>query len=293
MLKIIFIISIFKIVSASASSCGIMSQSSSLIVNGEFSWQNEFPWMTIISRKDNGTWSHHGSGSLISAKHIIAHALAVSYVDLSSQLLPISPKRVKIYLGSVKYGDMREQGSLHMTVSNITIHPNATKVSNSLSVNKFAIIKLSNAVNFTEFIRPVCLWTFSHNMEEIIGRDAYIVGYGVNFKGRETLTRKYARMTVTNSSACEQIYSNELKFENSTSSRFFCAIGKNNEGPCKKDNQLFFKVGNSWHLRGILSTVVYLENGSCHVKKPVLFEDIVGSVKWIESVVKDEENVDV
>jgi hypothetical protein len=228
--------------------------------------------MAVISIEDDGDWGYFGSGSLISQKHVLAHAAAVSYTDDSKNSIPVSNDRAVIYLGTTKYGNLSEPGSMKVGVHSIVNHPLARKVLPTLRINQISVVTLDRDVAFTEFIRPVCLWPLKTSIEQFNGKDAYAVGYGRDHTGEDSLVRKHVRVTIEQT--CKNNYAKELQFNNET--RHFC-VDANDEGrPCANDDQLFIKIGSNWFIKGTLVTIVTEDNGngSCSKGNQALYEDI-------------------
>jgi len=270
------------------SECGVISGSSGLIQGGNYSQRNEFPWMAIISVETHRIKSHKGSGSLISKRHVIVKARAVSTLESSRLWKPVDPKHVEIYLGTKRFGDLSAEGSLKVGASKIQNYPNARKVSISFSIFNFAVITLDQDISFNDFIRPICLWNFDADFEkEIIGKITYAVGYGVDETGAISLKRKHVSTTITDDETCQFEYSTEL--EQGSESKFFCILGtdNNNNGPCHYDSQLYIKVQSAWYLKGIMcSARMYFGFKICAVSYPILVEDISPYVEWINKELK-------
>jgi hypothetical protein len=261
--------------------CGIMSQSAGLIHGGELSKRDQFPWMAIISVRSAGLWAHTGSGSLISHRHVLAHAISVSYFDEAQDLFPVSTDRVKVLLGTTEYNNLEEEGSLEVDVIKISNHPSARGAFSSLEVNAISVITLDQNLTFTQYIRPVCLWPFHSELSELAGREAFAVGYGRDQVGVDILTRKQLRVTIQ--TTCSGYYDEELQFQNET--RLFCAKGNDEEGgPCYRDIQLYMKVGYSWFIKGFLATTYNYNNGTCSIGYPYLYEDVEPNVSVIKSL---------
>lgn len=271
------------------SNCGIISGPTGLIQGGNFSRRHEFPWIAIIAVESHGLKIHKGSGSLISSRHVIVKARAVSILDDTQKWIPVSPEKVEIFLGTTKFGDLSDAGALKVGVQKIQNYPNARKISSSFSIFNFAVVTLDQNVTFNDFIRPICLWNIESDFEnEIIGKVAYAVGYGVDKNGIVSLTRKHVSITIIDDSTCRYDYKYEL--EQGKESKFFCILGTddNNNGPCHYDSQLYIKVQSTWYLKGILcSARMYLGNKICAVSYPILVEDISSYVEWIYDEIKN------
>lgn len=265
------------------SECGIMSSTSGLVQGGKFSSRNQFPWSAIIATdlKLNGVFTHFGSGSLISSKHVIASSGGVSYLDGGNYLIPLSTRRVKVILGTTKF-DLSQPEVMKVGVEKIVNNREARKLLPSLYIYRISIVVLEHDVMFTEFIRPVCIGSFGPNSIQFIENYAFAVGYGTDETGEYSLTRKHVRMTMT---SCENFYDDLLLMRNlfAKDLRLFCATGNGMEGPCYKDNSFYIKSSSKWFLKGILTAVIKDGNGTCSVERSVMYEDVSSSIEWIQT----------
>jgi uncharacterized protein YebE (UPF0316 family) len=259
--------------------CGIMSSSSGLIQKGKFSSRTDFPWMaSIVDSQD-----FNSSGALISRKHVLTRAAVVGgWNDDKTKFTAIEKSRFKIYLGSLQH--VSDQNIFNG--QEIILHPNIKEIDKT-ETNDIAIIVLSSSVKFSDFIRPVCLWTFGDNLNLIQNLPIYAVGYGRDENGIVSNVRKHAKVTLMNHNDCEEKYSFAKTFFNKNKS--FCVIGDKNESPCLFDGCLFVKFNGKWYLRGILLRMFTYSNGSCAVGSsyPFLYHDIAKNIKWIETIVEN------
>lgn len=270
--------------------CGVMSASSGLIQGGYYSTQNQFPWIAIISIKNESTniWDQNGSGSLISRRHVLVKSRYISKFDKYEQYVPISTENIKIFLGTTKYNDLSQEGSIKIGVSKIRLYPHARRIVPGFSVFNFAILTLEDDVNFSDFIRPVCLWRNELNSRMYPGQQMMAVGYGRDLSGQISKTRKHVPVQVTSTDECSIEYKDELT--QTKESRFFCIKEiLADHGPCKFDTQLYVKIDSAWYLRGeMISSRTNNETLQCYPSFPVAVEDIAPYIDWIDQEIKDE-----
>lgn len=270
--------------------CGIMSSSAGLIQGGFNSTQTQFPWIAILSVRTGGIWDQNGSGSLISRRHVLVKSRYVATLDEYNKYIAISPEDVEIFLGTTQYNDLSQEGSIKMDVTKINLYPNSRKIDEDMKMSlfNFAILTLESDVNFSDIIKPVCLWTHQHNTKMHAGQKLMAVGYGRDLTGEISKIRKHVAVQVTNSYECEQEYAAEL--EMITESRFFCIKEiVSGHGPCKFDSQLFMKVGSVWYLKGeMISSRINPDTLFCEVSFPIVVEDISDYVEWIDEQIRSE-----
>lgn len=265
----------------------MMSHAAGLSSNIEnISKRTQFPWMAIISVEDSGIWYHNGSGSLISHRHIIASASSTSYMktDECGRLTAVPAERIRIFLGTTKFNDLSQSGSLQVGVTSVINHPDSKVLYANTIINQIAMIILDHEVAFTEFIRPVCLWSFADESNDTIKNEAFAVGYKHDNKSCCSMIRKHFHVKMICEDTCQNRYHEELVFRNET--KLFCMQGSENEDekPCNRNNQLFIKINANWYLKGISTAFNPAENSTCVVKTPVLYEDVVPFVSWIKTL---------
>lgn len=262
--------------------CGIMSASRGLIQNGNYSKINDFPWMaTIVDHMHvNGV---NSSGALISSKHVLTRGKIfphwsdvrfwwnvkklINWNDLSN---------IKIYLGSLQHISDKNV----YDIDHVHLQPDRKKIGQGKYFNNLAIIRLKTAVEFSDLIRPVCLWNFTDiNLKHV---QFFAAGYGRDSSGSMTNFRKFTRVTF------QRIFT-ELG-DTSTSSRINTRIeiiGSNSGSACEFDETLSIKYNGIWYLKGILAEDFRFNNKTCNSDTSFLYEDVSQHIEWIESKINN------
>lgn len=261
--------------------CGRMSHSAGLIIGGELSKRNQFPWSVIISKLLNNIWWNDESGSLISNKHILTNPNSVSYANGETYKV-FETDRVKVMVGTTIVNVLSDSSAFVVGVSKIVNHPGARHLAN-LQINAVAVVTLDREISFTEFIRPVCLWSFGDNLNDIVGKTAFAVGYGKDETGKESLTRKHISVTVKTDQECRNVFVSQNQFRNETA--LFCVKDNGKDSPCEHDQHLYMKVDSNWYVKGTRSSY-FVKDGTCDVDKPTLYEDVSQFVPWILSQIE-------
>ncbi|XP_011858838.1 PREDICTED: serine protease gd-like [Vollenhovia emeryi] len=106
------------------------------------------------------------------------------------------------------------------------IHPECTSESNADS--DIAILILKQPIEFSPIIKPICLWSGSFSLDDVVNRTRYIVGWGEDALGRFYVHEQ--RMTR------ETCLRNNRSFDDITSPRTFCA-GSLEVSPCHGDSE--------------------------------------------------------
>jgi len=263
-----------------APKCGVMTRSAGLVQGGSFSTREQFPWQVSILKSVNEEFIHRGSGSLITMKHVLAEASAVSdHEEETKKMIALDKHRIKLFLGTLKFDEATTFGSIEVNgdgIAEILVHPNA--LDGRPSVADIAIISLKNRLHRSKFISPVCLWT-GNDADDSIGLTAYGVGYGRDESGQISGIRKHAKMFIISDSECNSFW---RQFKTSTNqSEYFCALGTETESACGRDHSLYVKRNGFWFIRGLLSLVVAINDGVCVLGQPLLYESVAFYRNWI------------
>jgi len=131
---------------------------SSRIVRGNDTTPGAYPWAVGIQFLDK----LYCGGSLISSHFIITAAHCVK---------GINPDRIRLILGD--HDRRRDEAHQELRlIEKVFIHPNFVKKTFN---NDIALLKMKGEVDFSDFIRPVCLppWDRSYN-----GQNTIVVGWG-------------------------------------------------------------------------------------------------------------------
>ncbi|XP_054611716.1 uncharacterized protein LOC129169362 isoform X2 [Dunckerocampus dactyliophorus] len=147
---------------SSAELCGITPLNSK-IVGGEDAQEGSWPWQASLQN-----FGHVCGGSLVNREWVMSAAHCFSSASTSGW--------------SVSLGRQNLQGNnpneVSRTVDRIILHPNFDSLSFN---NDIALLRLSSAVTFTDYIRPVCLAASSSEFHN--GTDSWVTGWGTVQEG--------------------------------------------------------------------------------------------------------------
>ena len=147
--------------------CGIAqkSRNGNRIIGGIDAERNEYPWQVgLMFKSSRGRQSSFCGGSLISSQHILTAAHCTE---------GISPSAITAFLGEHDITDLISHG---VSISKVTTHPDYVNTGYRLD-NDFSILTLSNPVEFSPAISPICLPKSTRLSYR--GRVATVTGWGM------------------------------------------------------------------------------------------------------------------
>ncbi|KAK9751282.1 Trypsin [Popillia japonica] len=264
--------------------CGTLAiQPTPLITHGRKTKIGEFPWHAALYHTRSRGLNYTCGGSLISRYHVLTAAHCVSK-PVSQTLL--NPENILVYLGKyyLKVWSIPDIQSHH--VSKITRHPqyNFEKFANDI-----AVIRLSNRAEFTDVVRPICLWQGPKDIDHLIGKLGTVVGWGYDEDGKLTEELTKLEMPVVSKEVC--IYSLLDFYSSFTTVDTYCAGFLNGTTTCNGDSGggMVFQRDtenpnkNVYHLRGLISLSVALQNeAKCDPKHYVVLTDVAKYLEFIE-----------
>ncbi|GLV42225.1 uncharacterized protein CBL_03811 [Carabus blaptoides fortunei] len=233
--------------------------------------RNEHPWLVALFEEKNGNpLTFFCGGNLISTKHVLTAAHCV-----------YEKNNIQIKIGAHNNMQAFELGAYMRTVRSVIAHPEYATNSAHADIS---IAVLSEALAYSQTIKPVCLWNDDNELNDIVGMSGTIMGWGLNEKGETTATPVKTEVEVVSQQDCQQI---EL-LRSATSDRTFCA-GTKGTGPCLGDSGggLYIIRDGRWYLRGIISVSVGDNTlQTCDVDTYSVYADTSQYLNWIVDTMK-------
>ncbi|KAG5669359.1 hypothetical protein PVAND_017247 [Polypedilum vanderplanki] len=265
--------------------CGISKferkNSEGLIINGAESKPGEWPWYVSIFRRREFICG----SSLISDLHLLSAAHCFEYFGSYYEL-----NDYFVLLGRFNLEDDNEKFFVSRNFSAIFLHPKYNQTAEAYRSNSdISMIRMSQKVQFSDFIQPVCLPESNSNSANLYGT---VVGYGKSETDKiHEMTPRQAQMYSISFSECllkAPIYSYIV------SSRSIC-VGGTNSIPCLGDSGGGFFVKNSksgqYEVKGIVSQAK--RTNGCDPKDFVAFVDVAKFIDWIQIQMKDGINAKI
>ncbi|XP_011630885.1 serine protease gd-like [Pogonomyrmex barbatus] len=270
-------------VSQSHNQCGISQHVGGnvnlLISNGQKTLPGQWPWLValFIVRTEH---VFQCAGSILTHKHVITAAHCLKFSSYTNETIP--PNVLEVALGRFHLHAWREQGTENRQVASYIIHPDYAH--SNTGDSDLAILILRTPVEYSSFIKPVCMWSGPTRLQSVVNKMAYVVGWG-----RDEFGHRYTeepRMAMVPIVSLEDCLLSDPRFIYLISNRTFCAGLQDNSGPCNGDSGsglvLFDPVTRRYQLRGIVSRSVYDRSEPvCDLTKYIVFVDVARYSSWI------------
>lgn len=218
--------------------CGVpqrqLQDFTSLVVNGIPAFKGQFPWIAAMFHngvRENGFIC---GGSLVTSRSIITAAHCIQNKNDFRK----RTEEVIFYIGKFFINSFtNEKDFIVAPVSRIVLHPDWNPRGTSYD-GDIAIATLSRVVQFTQFIQPICLWTYSNNYYDIINQHGVVAGYGKTHLSPAISDKPYwTALPIVDEATCLR---SKDEFSKIVSRRTFCVGSRDGSGPC--NGKVFFKT---------------------------------------------------
>ncbi|XP_029382869.1 transmembrane protease serine 9-like [Echeneis naucrates] len=250
---------------SSAELCGI-TPLNTRIVGGEDAPPGSWPWQVSLQRFG----SHICGGSLINRNWVMTAAHCFFSTSTSGW--------------RVSLGRQNLQGTnpneVSTTVARIIIHPNYNRETND---NDIALLRLSSPVEFTDFIRPVCLAASGSVFNN--GTDSWVTGWGTVQEGEPLpfpATLQEVEVPVLGNRQC-----NCLNGVGTVTDNMICAgLLAGGKDSCQGDSggPMVSKQGPVWVQSGIVS----FGFGCARPNLPGVYSRVSSYQSWIDSLIDSD-----
>lgn len=141
----------------------------SLLVGGKKTGRTDFPWLVAQFHR---TRHFICGGSLVSSRIIISAAHCYYEKGMSEM---ISAYDTTYYVGKYDISKLSEDGFESSDVERFTVHPRWNP-SDSRYDSDIGIAVLTKTIQFSNSIRPICIWTGSQGSTDMIGKRGLVAG---------------------------------------------------------------------------------------------------------------------
>lgn len=204
------------------------SQVLPLVNGGESTKRGDWPWMVAIFLNRPSGLSFNCGGSLVSSRVVVTAAHCIN-TETENYL----PHELLLWLGRHSLLNWSEAGSVASNVQQIFIHADYKRQRGSYDAD-IAVLVMEKPVEFTRFVRPICLWPSERNSADVEGENGTVVGWGTDGSDQYVSNiQKRIDIAIVNSKTCAKTSESLSK---AVSNRTFCAGSLNGDGPCHGDS---------------------------------------------------------
>ncbi|XP_048012640.1 chymotrypsin-like protease CTRL-1 [Megalobrama amblycephala] len=237
------------------------------IIGGEDAAAGSWPWQVSIQSNKYPFSGHFCGGSLINKDWVLSAAHCFQKVGASD---------IWMY-----FGRWRQSGSnpneTYRTASRIINHPNYE--GDVTHNNDIALVQLSSSVNFTDYIKPVCLAAAGSAFAG--GTEIWVTGWGnLQTGGPAANILQQVMLPVVNNSECNNAYVGNP----SITSNMICAgfLNVGGKSSCQGDSggPVVRRNGSLWIQSGIVS---FGPKQCDNPKYPSVYARVSQYQDWIKS----------
>ncbi|XP_072946210.1 transmembrane protease serine 9-like [Epargyreus clarus] len=245
------------------------------IVGGDEVGIGEYPWLALLEYEPN---EFKCGGSLISTRHVLTAAHCFrgglpKHVILSEHDISTGPVD-----WVVRRGRMENITNLYVSVEWAIPHPEY-RPQISAQGNDIALIKLSHCVEFTEFIRPICLPLKDYNIDFTNGTRFTVAGWGSDNVRQMTDVKKAVFLPYVPTEDCQSPLPDN---------HYICAGGEEGEDSCNGDSggPLMY-VDSKWNWKYVIVGVVSSGYRYCGTEGyPGFYTSVYKHLSWIHDMMK-------
>lgn len=226
--------------------CGKNNVITTRVVGGEASVPGQWPWMAAIylQRRGKEYWC---GGALIDRNYVLTAAHCIH--DNRQKIFKASLLSVRLGDTDIlRTDDDRESKPVDLRVTETIVHENFRL---QTYYNDIALLKLEKPVNFTDYIRPICLPGPEMAKEDLMGYFGTVVGWGATaFGGSESGVLQYAQVPIWDNGDCDRIYKQDIE------KIYLCAgLADGGKDACQGDSgsPLMLNENGRWTIVGVVS----------------------------------------
>jgi len=234
------------------------------VIGGKEVQPGAVPWQVYIP-----TGKTFCGGTLVNRQHVLSAAHCFQGRNRTR------PTSMFVHIGS-HLVSKKEKGELRVQIAHIIVHPNFTSVHGE---NDVAVLKLLHPIEYSSFIRPICLPSFEIPLYN--GRPARITGWGATSSSEQQHDALVQAQTqVILPDQCNEMMSRVTQNKDEVTGNMICAgFASGGRDSCEGDSggPLTAEVNGRQYLIGIVSW-----GYSCgHKNLPGVYTNVQRYLEWI------------
>ncbi|EDV44016.2 uncharacterized protein Dana_GF18776 [Drosophila ananassae] len=182
-----------------------------------------------------------------------------------------------VYLGRHDRDKNPEDGAKLVGVS--SVHTPDEYKDNRLPHTDVGLLILAETIEYTRYIRPLCMWTSDMNVPRNEGDSGVVAGWGLDIDAQKTRFPRMVTVNLVSRTTCR----NKMGLaEDFITDRTVCAGNSLSHGPCFGDSggALMILRNNRWVVRGIVS-LSPRKGEICDLSNYVIYCDVTKYLTWI------------
>uniref|UniRef100_A0A3F2YTX9 CLIP domain-containing serine protease n=1 Tax=Anopheles christyi TaxID=43041 RepID=A0A3F2YTX9_9DIPT len=236
--------------------CGKMQMDR--IVGGEIAALDAYPWLARIQYfKGNNRYGFHCGGVLIHNQYVLTAAHCIEGVPSSWIVYQVRLGEFDTTTAIDCENEDCADPVRDVLISAYVVHPEYYK-QNGADYNDIALLQLSETVEFTDFVRPICLPVSpASRVANLTGKYATVAGWGQTENSTSSTKKLHLRVPVVDNDACAEAFSS-IRLEIIPTQ--LCAGGEKGKDSCRGDSGgplMRYGDGRSstkyWYLIGVVS----------------------------------------
>ncbi|KAK5643917.1 hypothetical protein RI129_007762 [Pyrocoelia pectoralis] len=229
---------------------------------------DEFPWMAQLLYDEDKQVIVKCVGSLINRRYVISTVFCtVPFGDSKLTGVRLGDFNLRTdtdCLNHTRFGEECSDPVQEFSIEEVIRHP---KYKKRLSSNDIALIRLSTNVDYSEYVRPICLPT-SKDLDLVDGTQLALSGWGDDTK-------------LISLDECQRLYNDSRK---PVTSDHLCALEGRESFTCQGDGggPLMLSVKNQWEQVGIVAF-----GKACGLDFPSVYVKITSYLDWIKENLRE------
>lgn len=167
-------------------------------------------------------------------------------------------------------------------MQSIHIHPNWNSQAESFDAD-IAVLILEEKVQFSRFIQPICLMDPTSFLTSV--NNGIVVGHGKS-EDKTKIHENIPRILSLPIHKNDDCFLKNIYLTKISSRRTFCGGEGRGVGVCRGDSGsgLYVTYGNTFYIRGIVSSSLFTGTHECDVNTFSVFTDILHYTDWVNSI---------